>query len=415
MTSGEPLRPLWHRRDYVGWWIGDTISSLGTAVATVAYPLLMLLETGSAVNAGIVGAAGSLGLLATLLIGGALADRVSRRALLLAGPLLQALAVSTVVGAVLLHRVSVAHIAAVGLLQGVIGGLTSGASRPALRRVVPPVQLPAAFSQLQARHMAVRLIGPSVGGLLFSVARWVPFAADAASFVASAAGVALIRTPLGPDTDDRAPRASIFRDIAAGLRFIRGSSYLRFLAVWTALMNASAAGLLLLITVLITDRGGGPATVGAMHSLGAAGGLAGAMVSGAIVKRMPGRTTMLTIGWITAGVFASVAFVPQPWQIGALFAALLFLVAPLNVIFETYELRMIPDELTGRVSTAIDFCAGSLRWLGPLAVGFVASRWAPLAAAIGLAAIVAALALSSHLVQGLRVLDRPIDEVAPTG
>jgi len=415
MSSEEPLLPLWHRRDYVGWWIGDTVSSLGTAVSTVAYPLLMLLETGSAAEAGIVSAAGAVGMLATLLIGGVLADRFSRRTLLLTGPLLQALAVSTVAGAVVLDRVSVVHVAAVGLVQGIIGGLTSGAARPALRRIVPPVQLTAAFSQLQARHMAVRLVGPTVGGLLFSVARWVPFAADAISFLASAAGVLLIRTPLGPDPSDHAARTSIRGDIMTGLRFIRGSSYLRFLAVWTSLMNASAAGLLLLITVLVTDRGGGPATVGAMHSLGAVGGLAGALLAGGIVKRLPGRTSMLTMGWITTAVFIGIALVPLPWQIGALFAALLFLVAPINVIFETYELRMIPDELTGRVSTAIDFCAGSLRWLGPLAVGLVASRWGAVPATLGLAVIVGGLALTSHLVSGLRVLDRPIDTVAPAG
>jgi MFS family permease len=266
-------RLLFRNRDYTGWWIGDTVSAYGTALSTVAYPLLILFTTGSATSAGVVAAAESIGGLVTMLIGGALADRVSRRAILVASPLVQAVVVGTVVVAVVTGHVYVSHVAAVGLIQGLVGGMAVGADFAALRRVVPEEMLPNAFALAQGRTWAIRLAGPSSGGLLFGV-----------------------------------------------------------------------------------------------------------------------------------------ALVPNPWAIGALIAVTFVLIAPLNVVFGTYEARMIPDALMGRVSSAINFGASSIRWLGPLSAGALASAFSPSVATLVFAGVQAAVAVSTFVASGLHVLDRPIDE-----
>ena len=70
---------LWHNRDYLLLWGGQTISSLGTNVSQIVFPLLVLSLTGSAFQAGL---AGALRLLPYLLIGlpaGALVDRWDRK------------------------------------------------------------------------------------------------------------------------------------------------------------------------------------------------------------------------------------------------------------------------------------------------------------------------------------------------
>jgi MFS family permease len=435
----SPKQPsLWRNRDYIGWWVGETVSDYGSSLSFVAYPLLMLLETGSAAFAGIVGAAGSVGMLVTMLIGGALADRYSRRVILTVGPLLEALAVGTVVFAVATHHVTVVHVASVGFIQGVLSGLTSGAVRPAMRRIVPAGQLPTAFAQLQGRSMAIRLAGPPSGGFLFSIARWVPFLVDTLSFLASTIGVLLIRRPLGPDAadptesasaapttsaapksadpaNDGAKRESIVASIAAGLRFIRGNAYLRYLTVWTAVMNATLTGLMLLVIVLIRDRGGSPTLVGAVNSIGAAGGLIGAFLAVRIAKRMHGRSVVLVTSWVVVVVFVGIALVPAPWQVGLMLALLLIVVGPINVIFATYETRMIPDALSGRVSNAVDFGASTLQWLGPLGGGLLAAAYGPSVAMLLFVVPVAVIAVSAHLASGLHVLDRSIDEIGVDG
>ncbi|HWG25055.1 MFS transporter [Actinospica sp.] len=405
-------RLLFRNRDYTGWWIGATVSEYGTALSTVAYPLLILFVTGSSTSAGVVAAAESIGGLITMLIGGALADRVSRRALLLASPLVQAAVVSTVAVAVLTGHVYVSHVAVVGLIQGLVGGLSGGADFAALRRVVPEEMLPNAFALAQGRTWAIRLAGPSSGGLLFGVARWLPFLGDAVSFLASALGVLLIRKPLGPDPDEHADeRESILASIAGGFRYIRSNAYLRFLTIWTGLENCLINGLLILVIVLIHSRHGSATLIGAVSSLGAVGGLIGASVSSRIAKRIPGRPLVIAVSWIMVAATVGIALVPNPWAIGALIALMFVLIAPLNVVFGTYEVRMIPDALMGRVSSAISFGASSVRWLGPLSAGTLASVFSPSVATLVFAGVQAAVAMSTFIASGLHVLGRPIDEV----
>ena len=406
-----PARLLWRNRDYTGWWIAETISEFGTALSTVAFPLLILAVTGSAARAGFVASAEGIGTLATILLGGALADRFSRRAILIAGPLVQAVVVSTVVAATATSHVNVAHLTVVGFVQGVVSGLVGGAEFAALRRVVPAPQLPTAFAQFQGRRMAIRLAGPASGGFLFTLARWVPFLGDAVSFLVGALGVAAIRTPLGPDAEERKPDEPVLTSIRAGFDFIRGNAYLRFLTAWAALANACVAGMSLMVIVLVRNHHGSAAVVGAVTSLGAVGGLAGSLISPRIAQRVPGRQLVITVSWLMALGLAAIALVPWPWAIGALLALMFFLIGPINVVFETYEARMIPDELMGRASSAINFSAASIRWLGPLGAGYLAATLSPTAATLVIAGVLTAIAASTHIARGLHVLNQPVDQI----
>lgn len=413
MPDPKPrTRLLLRNRDYTGWWIGQTVSEFGSALSLVAYPLLVLAATGSAAGAGVVQAAVSIGGLVTMLLGGALADRFSRKAILIAVPLVQAAAVSTVVAAVVTGHVTVAQIGVVGFVQGLGTGLAGGAEFAALRRVVTAEQLPAAFAQLEGRNMTILLVGPTAGGFLFGLARWVPFLGDAMSFLASAAGAALIRRPLGPDRGESGTRESVVASIRKGFRYIRGSAYLRFVTAWAALGNATVPALLLLVIILIHSHHGSPALVGAVTSIGAAGGLAGALLSARIARHVPGRRLVIAVSWMAAVAAAGIAAVPDPWAIAVLLALLLFLVAPINVVLSSYEAQMIPDAQMGAVSSAINFGAASLRWLGAIGAGFLAAVLGPAPATLVYAAVLAAMAVSTHIATGLNVLRHPIAEAS---
>jgi predicted MFS family arabinose efflux permease len=331
---------------------------------------------------------------------------------MVASPLVQAAAVSTVVIAVLTDHVGIVHVAIVGLVQGLAAGVANGADLPVLRRLVPVGQLPNAFALLQSRDMAIRFTGPSTGGVLFGLARWFPFVGDAISFLVGALGIMLVRRPLGPDAEQRdARREPLLASVAEGLRFVRSHAYLRYLTIWCALSNAITSGLALLVILLITDRHGDAALVGAVTSLGAVGGLAGAAVSGRIARRVPGRLLVIAVSWMVVASLVGIALVPDPWAIGGLLALIFVFIAPLNVVFGTYEARLIPDALMGRASSAINFGAASIRWLGPLVAGVLASAFGPTAAMLGFAGIQAAVAVSTVLAAGLHVLNMPIDEV----
>ena len=408
----KPAGLLFRNRDYTGWWIGDTFSDFGTALSLVAYPLLVLAVTGSVAGAGVVESAVIIGSLVTMLFGGAYADRFSRRALMITGPIVQAAAVSTVAFAVMTDQVTVGHLAVVGFVQGLANGMTQGAQLAAMRRLVPDEQMSAAWGLYEARVMTIKLAGPAIGGFLFSITRWVPFLFDALSFLGSVIGTLLIRRPLGPDRDEAQSGESVFASIGAGLRFIRGNAYLRFSALWVSMVAACYSGLVLLVIVLVNSRGGSAAVVGAVSSVGAIGGLAGALLSNRIVKLVRGRRLVIAVSWLIAVVALGMGLVPGIWTVGGFLALMMFLNSPLNVVLATYEMEIIPDELMGRVQSAMSVAATSIQWLGPLGAGLLASAFSPMTATITFAGIMTVLAIVTHFSGGLRALEKPVTAAA---
>ncbi len=396
---------IWRSRDYLSWWIGTTVSALGSTLSSIAFPLLMLYETGSVAQAGAIAALENVGRLTTLLIGGVLADRFSRKALLVGSPLIQAFAIGTIVPLVLTRHVSIYSLGAVAVVQGVVNGLSGGAMMPALKRIVPAEQFPAASASRQGRDMAAELVGPPIGGVLFAAARWIPFVGDALSYLAAAVGSALIRTPLGPDRDDDAPREPMRRQLAEGWQFIRSNDYMRLITAWIPVVNALFMVLFLLVLALIRHRGGGPVSVGAANAIAAVGGLTGAVCTPWLVRKVRGRTLVIVASWVLAGGAVAVAFVPRPWEIGAVFAVALVLAAPLYSVLENYEVKIVPDHLYGRVSTLLTFLSVGLLWVAPIVAGLLADFFGPIAAEVVGGSVLAALAIWVQSAKSLHQLD----------
>ncbi|MDX3232342.1 MFS transporter [Streptomyces sp. ME19-01-6] len=412
--SAQEKRPsLWRNRDYLYWWSGNGLSTLGTSVSTLAFPLLMLYATGSATQAGTITVLHMLGKLGTLAVGGALADRLSRRAILCLVPLVEAVSMGAV--ALLVYRGDppVLGLDALALVSGLAAGLKVGVSTPVLRRIVPKEQVATATAQGMGRDMVVQLVGAPLGGLLYSMARWIPFLFDAVSFVFITLSSLLIRRPLGPDRHTGGERRTgLAEDMRDGLRLIRRSDYLVFTLAWGALLNTVAQGLTLLFVVLVRHRGGGPTAVGIATSLAVVGGVIGAVAGPWLMRRLGARRVLLLSAWVFVASFAVVALVPQPWQIGLVLAAGMTSMVPMNVVIESYEVRLVPDAYLGRVAATGQFFFQAMQWTGPLAAGVLADTLGVEAAVLILAVAMALLAIALHTARRqLSVLDIPLAEV----
>ncbi|MFF9148774.1 MFS transporter [Streptomyces sp. NPDC014861] len=414
-TGEVDTRPpsLWRNLDYMYWWTGNGVSTLGTSVTTLAFPLLMLSATGSVAQAGFITACHMIGTLVMLPVGGVLADRVSRRALMISASFGQALAMGAV--ALLVYRGDpvVLVLDALALAGGLAAGLRSGVSMSALRRIVPKEQVPTATAQGMGRDMVAHLLGAPLGGLLYSMSRWMPFLFDALSFLFVTLASALIRRPLGPDPyTGQGPRPGLFTEMADGLRIVRGSRYLVFTIVWGALLNVVAEGFTLLFVVLVQHRGGSPTDVGTATSLALVGGLLGATVGPALMRTMGARRVMLVAAWLFVACFAAVVWVPRPWQIGLVLLVAMTSMVPLNVVIESYQVRLVPDAYLGRLAAVVRFSVQAVQWTGPLAAGFLADAFGVRTAVLLLAVCMAALALALHVARGrLSILDIPLAEV----
>jgi MFS family permease len=363
--------PLHRNRDFNLLWSGQALSDLGTQISAIAYPLLVLAVTGSAAEAGIVASATLLGTLVGLLPGGVVADRYPRKRIMVVTSLTQMVVGATVVVAAVTHHIFLAHLASVGFIQGAAFAFYIGASRGATRRIVTPEQLPGAMARTQARDRAATMIGPPIGGALFGVAQFLPFACDSGSFGAIALAAALLRKPLDPVPTGVAETEPLRQRVTKGLRFVLAQPFLRMFVIWATAINALVAGVRLTIIVLAQRRGATPTEIGALFTISAGCGLAGALVAVRLTKLASGRTLTLIAAWLFPACAVGMVLSPWIWLIALMAGITGFGIMPVNVILTAEAARITPDDMQAQSGNAMQLCYTSLAWIAPTVFGAV--------------------------------------------
>jgi MFS family permease len=197
------LAPLSHRNYALVWWAG-LISNVGTWMETVAVGDLVALRTDQAGWTALVAAAGFLpmGLLGP--IGGALADRLDRRRLLVAMTSVQMLAAAVLALLAAADRVSPGLLAVVVFVAGCVAGLGFPAYSAMLPDLVPPEDLLAGMSLSQAQWNLGRVVGPALAGAAIALGSYATaFAVNAASFAVMLLALRALRLPpTAPPADD---------------------------------------------------------------------------------------------------------------------------------------------------------------------------------------------------------------------
>jgi MFS family permease len=404
-----PSVPLWRNRDFTLLWASQIVSTVGTRVTSVAYPLLVLLLTGSPALAGVVGFAQTLPFLLLYLPGGAWVDRWDRRRTMVACELgrvvaLGSVAVTAVLGGV--HAISVAQLAAVAFVEGSLFVLFDLAEGAALPRLVPPAQVPTAVAWNQARTQGADLVGQPVGGVLFAVAPALPFAVDAASYLLSGGAIAAIRTRLQgarePSTDSLRAR------IAVGLRFVQRSAFMRETVGIVGWMNLVFNGTFLALIVRARDVGGSPGQIGLMLAAYGAGGVLGALAAPAMHRRLRGRALLVGIAWLWTAIGIALALPASLVGLGVLVFVMNLFGAPYNVVITARMYELVPEGLLARVRSVVKIVAWGTIPIGTLLGGVLAEGIGarPALLALGLAMI--PIAVVSTLSPGMRSVDDPV-------
>ena len=163
------LEALRHR-DFRLLWAGQTISQIGDAAFVVALGWRAFSLTGKASSLGIVLMVEAIGLVATLLIGGVLADRYSRKLLLIGSDGARALVIAA------LAVVDASGHLTFGLLIGFVAlhGLGSGLFQPAFGGILPLLvddpSLGSANALVGISRQAAFVVGPAIAGVIYGVA-----------------------------------------------------------------------------------------------------------------------------------------------------------------------------------------------------------------------------------------------------
>lgn len=278
-------------RAFMGLWIGETVSSVGSQVSLVAIPLLaaVTLHSGPAEMA-ILGALETVPFVILSLPAGVLADRSDRRSLLITCDVLRAVAMASLPLVFLTGDGSFLWLCVTASVVGGLSAVFVVAQQAYVPELVGPDLLVKANQRLEISDSAARIAGPGIAALLFDVGgSLVAVGLDAASYVISAVSIALgsrvVPTSAVPAVPVSGPDAPL-RAIAAGIRFVWRDGTLRCLVLSTAVFNL-ASGMVLAQLVLFAT--GNLAISAAGFGLFMAVGNAGFIVGAGLVGRLEER------------------------------------------------------------------------------------------------------------------------------
>jgi len=403
------MSSLWRNREFNLLWTSQSLSDLGDAVAQLAMPLLVLAVTGSAVRAGLVGTLAQVARLLSRLPGGVLADRVNRRRAMLACDAIRLVAFAGLAALVATGHTELSVIVAVAVVDAICGTMFQTTEHAALRSIVDQSRLSDAVARNEARTYGTSLAGPPLGGLLFGLAPSLPFIGNAVSYLASLAGISLIRKPLQGDTppEPGGHRAALVE----GVRFVFGNSFLRAVLTIAAPLNLALNGTVFTIIVTLQRHGVSPVVIGLTETIMAVGGLAGALVAPMLQRSMPFPRLIRFICWAATGVLAIGSLFTSSLVAAVPLALAVFLGPACNAALFGYQAAITPDRLQGRVLSVIFMAAMSASAAAPALAGLIVAHVSSQAAVLFFAASVSVAALTATFASGIRTM-RPLEEVA---
>ncbi|HUQ64226.1 MAG TPA: MFS transporter [Acidimicrobiales bacterium] len=380
------LTPLRESRDYRLLFAGQAVSNIGRQVTVVAVPFQVFELTHSSLAVGMVGLASLGPILVLSLVGGAIADAVDRRKLLLVIQVLMGLTSAVLALNAIQDAPALWPLYILGPLAAGLAGIDLPTRNAMVPTLVSREKYPAAAALNQIIWQLGLVAGPALAGVVIgqvslATAYWI----DVATFgvaILTVAGmrphppmeedpeVAALRTPGGWGRSS--PRA-LATSIADGLRYLRG----RRLLVSTFVIDIIAMVFGMpraLFPALGTEVfGGGAATVGLLYAAPGAGALIGAIFTGWVgtVRRQGLAVIVSVLGWGAAiAAFGLVVWLPGALVLLAIAGA----ADVISAVFRNTILQLsLPDNLRGRLSAVHIAVVSGGPYLGDAEAGAVAA------------------------------------------
>lgn len=351
---------------------GRTVSLIGDGIAPVAIAFAVLDLTGSATDLGIVLAAHSLAILALILIGGVLADRISPRLSMLRADLVRAVVTGLMAALVISGSARTWQLVVLYAVEGGATAFFNPASNAIVPSIVSPERLQEATALLNLSRWGGRAIGPAVAGVLLALGSpgWA-LAVDAATFLVSAYFLLRLRAP-----GARPAKPAFLSELRHGWHEFASRTWLWVAVLGAAFSNAVFFPAFQVLGPDVAKESLGGSSAWALIAAAFGGGaLAGGALSLYIRPRRP-----LLVGESALMLFAApVALLAIPSTAALVALAALAggtAISVGEVLYETTAAQHIPQASLSRVSAYDWFGSLALEPLGLALIG-------PLAAGVG--------------------------------
>lgn len=355
MFSGS----LWHDRDFIKLWIGESVSVSGSAITSLALPTaaILVLHAGP-LQVGLLAAFQRVPFVFLTLFAGVWLDRVRRRPVMIATDIGRALILAAVPLVAFASALSMTELYIAALLLGTCTVFFDVGVLAFLPGLIGRAQLSEGYTKLDTSMSIAGLVGPGLGGLLIQ-ALTAPIAllANSGTYLISAAMLVLIRRP-EPKLEILSQGSTVGRirdEIVEGLRWVFGNAVLRSIVLGLTFAWFGFGMVQPLILVFAyRSLHFTPSLMGAILTVEGASGLVGLWASAAVVRRLGlGRTMWVTQLVIAAALLAiPLARFGQPVVVmGAALVTFGVAVTMQDLNQVTLRQFLTPDRLQGRMNS----------------------------------------------------------------
>jgi MFS family permease len=378
--------------NFVLLWSGNAISLVGFHGVRIAYPLLTLTVTGSAALAGWVGFAISLPALIFQIPAGIAADRWDRRAIMIicqtAG---LAAACSTCLILILELPLPGLLLIIAAFAEGTAFVFFGMSELAMIRDVVDTPQRPAAFSLFEAEQPIALVIGRAAGATVYGIARWLPFVADAVTYLICLCTLLSVRTDPARRTAGTSTE-SVPPTLRTGLHIVVSEPFLRSSTVISGLSNVVIQVVILLIIVDFEQSDRPIWTVGVVLGAAGVGGIIGSTAAAWLATRFGARQLYRCALWCWTVLLVPIASSSQPLVVGAAWFGVGAVGTVVNVALTLFRVEHIPEEVLGRAVGTVSMVTDGAVAFGAITAGYLlsvlgttATGWVLVATMFGLA------------------------------
>jgi MFS family permease len=372
LQSVNPFRTLVRHRNFRLFWIGQTLSLMGTWMQVMAQGWLALQLSNSAFLVGLVSSIGSLPILVLSLPAGVMADRVNKLRLVTICQVLLLIEAAVLWGLTWSHHITIAFLLVLAAWNGIASAFEIPARQALMIELVGRDDLHDAIALNSSGFNLARIIGPAIGAFVIATAglAWC-FGVNALSYLAVLAGLLLIRLP-GRDTpvDETSPLDGLIE----GLRYMFETREISVLMRLITVYAICGIPYLTLMPVVARDLlGTGAGGYGVLLACVGVGGLAGALFLAAVGQRFHRGQLLMISSYAFAALLIIFSLTRSEWLARAILLALGCMMIMNGALSNGILQALVPDALRGRLLAAYSLVVvGLAQVVGSFVSGAVA-------------------------------------------
>jgi MFS family permease len=366
---------LWNHRDFLNVWAAETVSVFGSQFYLLAMPLAaVIVLDATATEMGILFAVEMLPFLLFGLFAGVLADRMSRRAIMIVCDIGRAAALAAVPVSWYFDAINWPLMYGVAFVAGAFTAFFDIAYQAYLPVLVKRSELLDANSKLETSRASSQVAGPSIAGLVVSaIGAPLAMAANSVSFIGSA--IFLFRIKKREIVQRADPHKSVLAEIKEGLNIVLSNRMLRGIAGCTATANLfGSMSYAILMLFMESTLGLSPSWIGAVFAVGALGAVVGAVGSARIVSSL-GLGKTIVVSAILGGIPTMLMILAYPENAILVLMPIWFVNGIVSVVYNVNQVSLrqsiTPDNLQGKMNATMRFLVWGVFPVGGLLGGIL--------------------------------------------